>query len=103
MRSRLYAETATTKAAAETFRASMRRSTWRSDPCATKLYGMPVRRCTTRAARAGWLAKWAWMWSTPVASIRAAKATHLGKNPRAPRKNFALPQVPDRASHQVVR
>ena len=55
---RLYSETATTKAASATFSRSMWRSTWRSKPCAVKLYGMPVKRLTTKPAAAGWFEKW---------------------------------------------
>jgi hypothetical protein len=54
---RLYSETVATKAASATFSRSMTRFTCRSDPCAVKLYGIPVSRRTMNPASAGWFAK----------------------------------------------
>ena len=53
MTSRLYSDTVTAKSALSTFASSMRRSTCRSDPCAVKLYGMPVSRLMMNAAAVG--------------------------------------------------
>ena len=51
---------ASRKALWGTFVGSIVRSTWRSAPCAVKLYGIPVRRWIRKPANAGWLAKWQW-------------------------------------------
>ena len=77
-------EIATTNVAADTFWRSIRRSRCRSEPCAVKLYGMPLSRRITQATAAGWLAKWACTWPTPSADMRSANQTALGKNASPP-------------------
>ena len=84
--SRLSREIATTNAASATLRSSMCRSTCRSDPCATKLNGMPVSRWMMNPAAAGWFEKWQWTWDTPRASISRAMWTTFGKMARPPKK-----------------
>ncbi len=69
----MYSEIAITKRASATLRSSTTGATKRSLAWAVKLNGMPVSRCTTQAAVAGWLAKCACTWSTPSrAAVRAS-------------------------------
>ena len=76
----MYSEIAITKRASATLRSSSTGATNRSLACAVKLNGMPVSRCTTQAAVAGWLAKCAWTWSTRSRSATRATATAFGEH-----------------------
>ena len=102
IRRRLSSEIVATNAASATFWGSIVRSTCRSEPCAVKLYGIPVSRRMTKPASGGWWAKWQCTCSTPASCIRRA-AWAPGQEHDAPAKNFGLPHVPRSAAATVPR
>ena len=68
-------------AASATFSQSIRRSTWRSEPCAVKLYGIPVRRWMIEAGQRGMVCEVAVHVCDADLLHEAGGVRHLRKDP----------------------